>query len=174
MAMKHLRRDYDDIQDPRGRFQHDEPVFLLRAKDRLAPATLEQWARFAEAAGADPEMLHRVRGFANEMRAWQRAHGSKVPDTPREELRPTHEPDARAPSSQEGLYGVDNPRAGAPLALQLAEVHLDGQVPCAYACGAFVDSKDDVTLVARAAGTASLVHAAHRACANAARASTPR
>jgi hypothetical protein len=94
--MIHLRTDYDRIQDPatiaphlaQGRpFGADEPVFLLRARDKNAPTAVLAWADWAEEDGAAPELVSAVRGWAQTMIDWGRANGTKVPDTPPELLR---------------------------------------------------------------------------------------
>lgn len=40
--MLHARKDYMHIQDETGKVGENEPVFLLRAKDQLAPDTVSQ------------------------------------------------------------------------------------------------------------------------------------
>jgi hypothetical protein len=90
--MRHLRSDYDQIQDPSGKIGDDELVFLLRAQDLAAPATVEVWSRLAEAYGSDPGMTRQVRRFAREMRDWQQAHAAKVPDVPPVALRQLPDP----------------------------------------------------------------------------------
>jgi hypothetical protein len=88
--MKHARADYQRIQDPAGLIGEDEPVFLLRAKDKLAPDTVRAWARlmWKEAKGDDPrfeERLDMARAAwhnADLMDEWQRDHGTQVPDMP--------------------------------------------------------------------------------------------
>lgn len=93
--MLHCRTDYNRIQDPAlsdpsllspgsSPIGFDEPVFLLRAKDRCAPASVEMWAVGLELAGGDPETIAAVRQWAQRMREWQVEHGAKTPDTPRE------------------------------------------------------------------------------------------
>ena len=77
--MKHSRKDYDRIQDPAGLIPEDEPVFLLRAQDLGASATVRVWADLAEGRGADPEMVANARRQANAMDAWAT---KKVPDLP--------------------------------------------------------------------------------------------
>lgn len=52
--------------------RNDEPLFVLRAQDKLAPEVVEHWA--AEYALDEREAL----ALAKRMRAWQRANG--VPD----------------------------------------------------------------------------------------------
>lgn len=94
--MRHLRIDYDRIQDPAVEHPHsiktrpigeDEPVFLLRGRDMLAPRVVLEWAQAAQEAGADLELVHAVRAWAAEMRRWGEEHGTKLPDTPHEYLR---------------------------------------------------------------------------------------
>lgn len=72
-----------------GKAADDEPVFILRAKDKLAPEVVEFWAGKLEAAmytnGAsnpmrDSAKLKEARSCAHLMRAWQAMNGSKVPD----------------------------------------------------------------------------------------------
>ncbi len=80
--MKHARSDYDRIQDPAGLIPDDEPVFLLRGQDRLAPDLVEIWARSAEAAGAAPNIVAAAREQVARMLHWQLSHGDKLPDMP--------------------------------------------------------------------------------------------
>jgi hypothetical protein len=52
----------------------DEPVFVLRAKDPCAPATIRCWANHATAAGLhEPEKVARALEEANEFEAWRTA-----------------------------------------------------------------------------------------------------
>lgn len=80
--MKHARKDYNRIQDPAGLIPEDEPVFLLRGQDIVAPQTVEFWAQFAEEAGAAPDIVSAALRQAREMKNWQKEHGYKVPDMP--------------------------------------------------------------------------------------------
>jgi hypothetical protein len=86
--MKHARPDYDRIQDPAGVIPEDEPVFLLRAQDVLAPAVVRAWADSAEANGAEGHMVAAARHHARQMERWQGQHGFKVPDMPKASLLP--------------------------------------------------------------------------------------
>ena len=83
--MKHARKDYDRIQDPAGIIPEDEPVFLLRAQDIVAPQVVEAWAIAAHAAGANEDIVQHAYEHAQFMRKWQAEHGSKVPDMPSEQ-----------------------------------------------------------------------------------------
>jgi hypothetical protein len=103
--MRHLRSDYNVIQDiaqeaERGTvviaplytplaptsIGEDEPVFVLRARDIAAPATVEDWCNLVEMRpDHDPVMLRSVRKWANEMRNWQHRNlltenSAKTPD----------------------------------------------------------------------------------------------
>lgn len=78
--MKHARRDYARIQDPEKQIPEDEPVFLLRAQDKVAAATVLAWAELNDAAGGDDQLSKIAREHAFEMRRWT---PKKVADFPR-------------------------------------------------------------------------------------------
>ena len=80
--MKHARSDYKQIQDPSGKIPKDEPVFLLRAQDSLAPDVVDIWADKLEILGGDPKMIKLAREQAKAMRKWQCDYGSKIPNLP--------------------------------------------------------------------------------------------
>lgn len=82
--MRHARKDYERIQDPAGLIPADEPVFLLRGKDVLAPAVIGFWADQASRAGASPEIVQAARRQAGAMLEWQRVNGWQIPDMPEE------------------------------------------------------------------------------------------
>ena len=81
--MQHARDDYNRIQDPSGLIPDDEPVFLIRGKDRAAPGAVEAGANLAEALGADHEIIDAARSQAALMRDYQASVENKVPDIPR-------------------------------------------------------------------------------------------
>jgi hypothetical protein len=94
--MRHLRKDYDRIQDPATiapemtngtPFGADEPVFILRGRDMLAATCVSSWADWAEEEGAAPELVAAARKWADHMAAWGMEHGTKVPDAPPDLLR---------------------------------------------------------------------------------------
>lgn len=76
--MIHARDDYNRIQDPAGKIPADEPVFLLRAQDKLACEAVAYYASLCEQAQA-PEMASKARAHADRMAAWPT---KKVPDLP--------------------------------------------------------------------------------------------
>jgi len=83
--MKHAREDYNRIQDSAGLIPADEPVFLLRGQDILAPDLLRLWATRLLSHGGDPQMASIVSSHADAMEVWQRDHKKKLPDLPSEE-----------------------------------------------------------------------------------------
>lgn len=78
--MIHARDDYNRIQDPKGSIPDNEPVFLIRGQDVVAPDVVEFWATKAHEVGADSRMVEAARQQASRMRQWQAEHGSKIPD----------------------------------------------------------------------------------------------
>lgn len=79
--MKHAREDYDRrIVDLDNKIPHDEPVFLLRGQDILAPGLLLEWAKQLRLHGGDPNMARTAEDHAQAMIDWQRDHGAKTPD----------------------------------------------------------------------------------------------
>ena len=85
--MKHARKDYDRIQDPAHIIPEDEPVFLLRAQDIVAPGVVRHWAIQAEKSGANGDIVNAARVHAGLMVEWQTKHGCKVPDMPMPEQK---------------------------------------------------------------------------------------
>ena len=78
--MKHAREDYNRIQDPAGKIAEDEPVFLLRAKDKVAPAAVRAWAEFHRLSGGDPMLSKMAFEHAELMEEWQTNNGCKSAD----------------------------------------------------------------------------------------------
>jgi hypothetical protein len=80
--MRHARDDYNRIQDPSGKIPEDEPVFLLRAQDKSAPATLRFWAKQNRTEGGAAALSALAELWACNMEQWQRDHGTKPADGP--------------------------------------------------------------------------------------------
>jgi len=78
--MIHAREDYNRIQDPVGKIADDEPVFMVRAQDKLAPAVMRHWAMLQRLIGGDPKMAQMVEDHALKAEEWQRENGCKVAD----------------------------------------------------------------------------------------------
>lgn len=78
--MIHAREDYNRIQDSTGKIAEDEPVFLIRAKDRVSAPALRAWAELNNVAGGDPELSRLTYAHADAMEAWQVLHGRKPAD----------------------------------------------------------------------------------------------
>jgi hypothetical protein len=62
-----------------GGIPKDEPVFLLRAKDKVASMVVGYWAAQAAQAGADPRMVWAALNHAEAMASWP---AKQVPDMP--------------------------------------------------------------------------------------------
>lgn len=78
--MQFTRDDYTRrIIDVDGKIPDDEPVFLLRAQDIHAPATLRYYANLLEEAG-NIEMANELRVHARQMVVWQKSVKVKDPD----------------------------------------------------------------------------------------------
>lgn len=75
--MLHAREDYNRIQDPENKIPEDEPVFLIRAQDKVGADAVRAWASFAEAVGASFEIVRIAREHADKMEAW---YIHKTPD----------------------------------------------------------------------------------------------
>ena len=59
----------------------DEPIFVMRAQDAIAPEITELWALALSMRGSsDNPKIASARQCAREMRAWQDLHGCKMPD----------------------------------------------------------------------------------------------
>lgn len=82
--MKHARADYERFQDPSGLIPANEPVFLIRGQDLVAPKVLRFYAAHAAGAGASDQLVLAVLNHARDMERWQREVARKTPDLPQE------------------------------------------------------------------------------------------
>ena len=86
--MLHAREDYNRIQDPEGKFGEDEPVFIVRAKDRFSVIAMRAWAdaTYEMAQETNDTDLAEIAAMVYEHIArvirYQCEHGSKTPDLP--------------------------------------------------------------------------------------------
>ena len=64
------------------RAARDEPVFILRVQDILAPRVVVRWAHLAEQAGTAQDKVRGALKVAKQMADWQanNPHRVKVPD----------------------------------------------------------------------------------------------
>jgi len=70
--MLHAKKDYDISKIP-----EDEPVFLLRAQDRLSDMVVRYWAQLNEQYGGSEELSLAAREHAVKMAMWPER---KMPD----------------------------------------------------------------------------------------------
>lgn len=96
--MIHARTDYNRIQDPAlqdnsllsdgsSPIGEDEPVFLVRAKDKSFNATVLAWMDAHLDAGGDPAMYTAMAAHLGRAIAWQGKHSTKVADAPHDVLK---------------------------------------------------------------------------------------
>lgn len=60
--------------------QMDEPLFVLKASDVLAPRIVDAWAQAARGVGVSEEKIQAALDTAEAMRTWHQTHGHKIPD----------------------------------------------------------------------------------------------
>jgi hypothetical protein len=58
----------------------DEPVFVLRAQDKLAPMVIEFWAYLADKYGAPEQKIIEANELIAEMKSWRLVNRGKYPD----------------------------------------------------------------------------------------------
>lgn len=58
----------------------DEPIFVLRAQDNLAPELVRLWASKARMVGCPSDKVNEAYDLALRMEAWAIEHGGKYPD----------------------------------------------------------------------------------------------
>lgn len=58
----------------------DEPLFVLRARDVIAPDVVRYWAHEARQYGVPAAKIAEAVALADRMLEWQKTRGSKVPD----------------------------------------------------------------------------------------------
>lgn len=68
--MQFGREDYNNIEDINWKIPELEPVFLIRAQDKLAVDVLRFYAVKLKLAGGDPKMVESVNLQADRMEAW--------------------------------------------------------------------------------------------------------
>ena len=80
--MLHARKDYNvRIQDSENLIPEDEPVFLLRGQDKLAPMLLDLYTAISEEnEECDKNIITAVKRQSELMREWQFNEASKFAD----------------------------------------------------------------------------------------------
>lgn len=64
-----------------SKIDDDEPIFILRGQDKLAPALVGLWIDFARLHGASPEKYEAALRLELAMLSWQKRTGrAKWPD----------------------------------------------------------------------------------------------
>lgn len=73
----------EEIADPNStwnKVKDDEPVFILRAQDLLAPGTVGEWIANGRMRGVSSGKLGAARNCVTAMIAWADRNGVKLPD----------------------------------------------------------------------------------------------
>ena len=65
---------------PAARARTEEPVFVLRAQDRMATATIEHWVEWAKTHGVSDAKRDHVEHILDTFVRWADEHQTKVPD----------------------------------------------------------------------------------------------
>lgn len=68
------------VNEAKTEVPEDEPTFVLRAQDKIAPEIVREWAYRAAVEGAPEEKVEAARQIASRMEDWQIANHRKVPD----------------------------------------------------------------------------------------------
>jgi hypothetical protein len=77
--MLHGRPDYNRrIVDLENLIPEDEPVFLIRGRDKVAAIALRAYGQAHAAAGGDPRVSQRAYDQAEAIEAYQRTHPSRL------------------------------------------------------------------------------------------------
>lgn len=63
-----------------SRADDNEPVFVLRAQDKLAPMVVRIWALFARQEGVSDPKIEEANELADEMEIWGMDNKTKIPD----------------------------------------------------------------------------------------------
>ena len=85
--MIHARKDYTErIQDSANKIPADEPVFLIRAQDQIAPDAVRAWAHLHRVNRGSDTAYDLAMKHADLMEQWGRTHGTKAADVPAEGL----------------------------------------------------------------------------------------
>jgi hypothetical protein len=79
--MKHPGGKYDSrVQDSANLIPDDEPVFLIRGQDKLAPLIVRLYADVYKLMGGDPDNGDTIKIHAQAMHVWQVNNGNKLAD----------------------------------------------------------------------------------------------
>jgi hypothetical protein len=78
--MLHARKDYQRIQDPKNLIPSDEPVFLMRAQDKLFITMLVIYRMLAKMQGCSPKMLQTISKHIEITKLYNIDHPTKIPD----------------------------------------------------------------------------------------------
>lgn len=74
-------RKYGLVTVGRGNIGADEPVVVFRAQDALLPKVLRIYQILCEVAGSPQHHLDLIHDAAQDVKAWQATHHTKIPES---------------------------------------------------------------------------------------------
>lgn len=84
--MNHMGKKYNGVIDTTGRIPEDEPVFLLRGKDKLTPQVIGFWAQLLLMNGGERHLVDAAMAWKDQIMAYQEQNGNQLPDCPPHDL----------------------------------------------------------------------------------------
>lgn len=94
--MNNIDGKYGEITMSKKQLHPGEPVFLLRAQDPLAPATIRDYAVLCEQRDCHPAHIEAANRHAQRIEDWQEEHPELVKDKPgptEQEVSQAHQSD---------------------------------------------------------------------------------
>lgn len=79
---------YGEVTTERGTIGTDEPVFVLRAQDKLSHYVIEAYRQMAQEAGSPQRHLDNIEAAFQQFVSWQAVNFTKIPES----LPATEEP----------------------------------------------------------------------------------
>ncbi len=69
------RQEIDNPESCLNRAEDDEPLFVIRAKDKVSASAVRTWAEWALLTGIhEPEKIQEARAIAEDMENWRKVH----------------------------------------------------------------------------------------------------
>lgn len=74
-------KKFDELREGTiTRASDEEPLFVLRSTDRLAPTVVRMWALLAKYAGVNKNKIAEAERLAESMESWGHVYGDQIPD----------------------------------------------------------------------------------------------
>lgn len=76
-----LDSKYGRVTLEKGEFPEDEPVFVLRAKDKMLVPLLHEYRRLCEEAGSPARHLNNIDAACRQVEEWQAKNYTQIPQS---------------------------------------------------------------------------------------------